>query len=62
MPREVVRVVRVSICFLGFLWVEDWLETSLRFRLQPGDRRWHYFLQAEVGAAALPGVDSSRFG
>ena len=27
---------------------------------QPGDKRWHYFLQAGVGAAALPAIIQSN--
>ena len=27
---------------------------------QPGDKRWHYFLQAGVGAAALPALVQSK--
>lgn len=43
----------LSIWFLGFS-LGGWNVVYASW--QPGDRRWHYFLQAGVGAAALPAL------
>ncbi|MCM2374969.1 DUF6677 family protein [Aporhodopirellula aestuarii] len=43
----------LSIWFLGFA-LGGWNVVYASW--QPGDRRWHYFLQAGVGAAALPAL------
>ncbi|MEM9367501.1 MAG: DUF6677 family protein [Planctomycetota bacterium] len=43
----------LSIWFLGFALGGGHVVYA---SWQPGDRRWHYFLQAPVGAAALPAL------
>lgn len=43
----------LSLWFIGFA-LGGWNVVYASW--QPGDRRWHYFLQAGVGAAALPAL------